>query len=84
MIHIKFKENTWQLIPFCCFAFKAKTDKSVFIPLKYTFELKYQSHDLQQTWRRFGNENSTVQVIISKKTDLCLPLPQKFAHKSEH
>ena len=38
---------------------------------------------------RFVNKNLTVQAIISeKKTDMCIPLPQKFQkmfdHKSKH
>ena len=30
---------------------------------------------------KFVSENFTVQAIISKKTDLCLPLPQRFQKK---
>ena len=29
---------------------KTKNDWSVLIPLKNTYELKYQNHDLQETW----------------------------------
>ena len=46
------------------------TDKSVLIPLKNTYQLKYQNHDLQETWR-FVNENLTVQATIFQKKLAC-------------
>ena len=60
------------------FCFEDFTDKSILIPLKNTFELKYQHHDLQETWR-FINENRPVhKPLYLKKIDMCLPLPQRF------
>ena len=52
------------------------TDKSVLIPLKNTYQLKYQNHDLQETWR-FVNENLTVQAIIFQKILSCVSLCHK-------
>ena len=41
LIRIKFKGNLWQLNSILLFYFQDKSDKSVLITLKNTFELKY-------------------------------------------
>ena len=51
--------------------------------MKNTFELKYHNHDLQETWK-FVNETCTVHKLsFLEKTDLCLPLPQRFEKKTK-
>ena len=78
LIHIKFKENLWQLKSLQCFALKT----TLINLLKNTFELQYQNHDLQETWR-FVNENCTVHKLLFLKKLTYLSLYHNYLKKKK-